>query len=338
MERTDNESIIVREGSLGNIETLASRVNENKGRVGACLVNDTEGQNLLGNQIEKRTAVSVRVTVQVVILRGASKGVGEVQGLAVVSNLFRDLATSPGVKLLAGVSKRMGLVRVDVSIEVTTADSQVLADAVGLNTAGTVMDTRDRHPTQGLHEATSRETVGAAIIGGEITNVQMSTKEQDGLGRVNGTDGLDNGQGLGPTDRDVSNNQVDIHILLESLLEPWQGHSDIRALDDSVVGSADKVVEETVAHHTGTELHAELVIKLSDGDSLVRVTILDEDVRGQITLAPLGCKVLMGIGNRRQAGISDRKTRLVQRFYAMRRYLPCRCPRRSRSSKARGYR
>lgn len=248
---------------------------------------------MVSKQVDQRASVGDGVAVQVVVLGGTAQSVAQVQGSAGVGDLLGDLAATPCVELLTRVGQGVSLVGVDVGVEVTAGDGQVLANALGLDAALAVVDTLDGHPAESLHEATGRETVGTGIVADEIALVQVTTKEQDGLGRVDGTDGIDDGQGLGPADGGVSDNEVHVNILLERLFEPGQGHSDVGALEDDIAAGTFKVVEESIGHDTGAELHAELVVESTDGDGLVGGGIADEGVGGEVASSPLGSKVLM---------------------------------------------
>lgn len=144
----------------------------------------------------------------------------------------------------------MLLVGVDVRVKVATGNSQVLADTIGLNLAGTITNSINRQPAQSLHEATTGKTKSTVIIDLEITDVQVSSKNNNGLGRVSSTDGLDDGGGLGPTDRDMSDDEVHVNVLLEGFLEPGEGDGEVGGFDDGIVGGALEVVQESITHHT----------------------------------------------------------------------------------------
>lgn len=303
VEGRDNVGVVDGEGSLVDIEALRARVDKDQGGVLLGRIGN-EGQDLVGNQVDQRASIGDGVAVHVVVLGGTAQSVAQVQGGTGVGDLLGDLAAAPCVELLARVGQGVGLVGMDVGVEVAAGDGQVLANALGLDAALAVVDTLDGHPANGLHEATGRETEGTGIVADEITLVQVTTKEQDGLGGVDGTDGLDDGQGLGPADGGVSDNEVHVNVLLERLFEPRQGHGDVGLLEDDIAAGADKVVEESVRHDTGTELHAELVVEFADGDGLVGGSITDEGVGGEVASSPLGSKVLMDMKTKEKIEVS----------------------------------
>lgn len=307
VEGADNVGVVNGEGSLVDIEALRARVNIDNGGVLLGRVGN-QGQDLVGKQVNQRAGVGDGVAAEVVVLGGAAQSVAQVQGSSGVGDLLGDLAAAPGVEALLGVSQGVGLVGVDVGVEVTAGDGQVLANTFGLDAALAVMDTLDGHPADGLHETTGRETIGTSIVTDEIANVQVTTKEQDGLGRVYGADGVDDSQGLGPADGGVSDNEIHVNVFLERLLEPGQSDGDVGFLEDNIAASTDKVVEETVGHDTGTELHAELVVELADGDGLVGGSIANEGVGGEVASSPLGSKSLMDNMRRHKKGSASRET------------------------------
>lgn len=305
VEGADNVGVVNGEGSLVDIEALRARVDIDNGGVLLGRVGN-QGQNLVSNQVDQRAGVGDGKAAEVVVLGGAAQSVAQVQGSTGVGDLLGDLAAAPSVEALLVVSQGVGLVGVDVGVEVTAGDGQVLANTVGLDAALAVVNTLDGHPADGLHEATGRETIGTGIVTDEIANVQVTTKEQDGLGGVDSTDGLDDGQGLGPAYGGVSNNEVHVNVFLERLFEPRQSDGIVGLLEDNIAASTDKVVEETVGHDTGTELHAELVVELADGDGLVGGSIADEGVGGEVASSPLGSKVLMDDKKTQKKGSGSR--------------------------------
>ena len=204
-ERRDDKVVVVREGTLVQVETDSTSVtDDHAGLVGALLVDDNGLDSRLDDSGEDVLGVVKGNTGHAVRLGCAAIHLAEVELLAKLADLVGDTKTRAVVELLLGGP---GVVDESLAVPVQVATGK---DEGGLGVFGGlagrvghavgVLDTvvlavggveaGHGDPAEGLAVAAGLDTDGGLVVDDEVADVAVATKDLNGGLGVLGTDGV----------------------------------------------------------------------------------------------------------------------------------------------------
>jgi hypothetical protein len=216
-EGRDCKLVITGEGTFVEVEALRAGIEDDEigdARTGIVL-GESVRSSLGSDEGDERVVGGVGDSVENVVHGSGTEDLVEVKFFDKGLKTLGDRGTSRSREFTIGDT---GVIFVSdtVGVEVATGKGEVLGGRT-MSVFGLVE--LDGHPANSLHEATRLEGHGSAIRLVAVTDMGVATENEDGSGRMDGTDGAEDGRPAVLVHRHMAGEEEETRLLLDGIHE-----------------------------------------------------------------------------------------------------------------------